>query len=119
MRYFVTKQGKAWGTTQELFLRQNFSLHLLEVRAGGYCSEHKHERKLNHFTVVSGMLEVRVWMTDDAPPDVTVVGPGESTSVPVGAWHKFKALADTVCIEVYEAAPVEEDIVRRSVGGAA
>lgn len=106
-----------WGQTSCLFQRPNFSLHLLEIRAGGFCSEHKHERKLNHFTVISGRLEVRVWTTDDAKPDVTAIGAGESTFVPVGVFHQFYAPLDTVCLEIYEAAPVEEDIERRNTGG--
>ena len=57
-------------------------------------------------------------MTQDQP-DTTVLTSGESKTIPVGEWHGFKALEPTVCIEIYEAAPVEEDIERRSVGGKA
>jgi len=98
-------------------VRSNFSLHLLDVKAGGFCSEHKHERKTNHFYVISGRLEVRQWLTEDGTPDVTMLGAGQDTSVPVGVWHQFYAPIDTVCLEVYEAAPVEEDIIRRNEGG--
>jgi mannose-6-phosphate isomerase-like protein (cupin superfamily) len=42
---------------------------------------------------------------------------GQSMTIPVGKWHSFTAMAPTVCLEVYEAAPVEEDIIRRTTGG--
>ena len=105
-----------WGTTAALFVRPNFSLHLLEIKAGGYCSEHRHERKLNHFYVLSGKLEVTVWL-DGGGKDSTVMEAGQGTAVPVGLWHMFRAVEDTICLEIYEAAPVEEDIVRRTTGG--
>jgi mannose-6-phosphate isomerase-like protein (cupin superfamily) len=101
-----------------LFSRQNFSLHLLEIRAGGFCSEHKHERKLNHFYVMDGALEVRTWPAGGSDvPDITTVGAGQQMTVPVGVWHQFYSPVSTTCLEIYEAAPVEEDIVRRTTGG--
>jgi quercetin dioxygenase-like cupin family protein len=90
------------------------------VNKGGYCSEHRHERKLNHFHVISGRLAVHEWPgggLDQDQPDTTTLGAGESKTVPVGNWHSFAAAEDTLCLEIYEAAPVEEDIVRRTVGG--
>ena len=50
---------------------------------------------------------------------MTVLGPGESKTISVGCWHEFQAIEDTLCLEIYEAAPVEEDIERRTVGGRA
>lgn len=110
-----------WGTTSALFQRPVFSIHLLNIKAGGYSSEHKHLRKMNHFYVVSGELEIRQWPDGGAicpdEPDRTVLRAGDSLTVPVGVWHQFRAVTDCVCLEVYEAAPVEDDIDRRSVGG--
>jgi len=63
-------------------------------------------------------LEILVWPNDQASvPDVTVLGEGGSTSLAPGVYHQFRALADTLCIEIYEAAEVEEDIARRTEGG--
>ena len=39
------------------------------------------------------------------------------SSIPPDVFHKFHAIEDTVCLELYEAAEIEEDIVRRTVGG--
>jgi mannose-6-phosphate isomerase-like protein (cupin superfamily) len=113
-------QAKVWGTTSTLFASPFFSIHLLRINAGGFCSEHRHERKLNHFHVLSGKLFIHLWPApglEQDQPDRTTLCPGDSFTVPVGFWHQFAAREETVCLEVYEAAPVEEDIERRSEGG--
>lgn len=110
--------GKAWGRTGLLYSTRYLQAHLLEVNAGGFCSEHRHGRKHNFFHVLKGRLEILVWPNDQASvPDVTVLGEGGSTSLAPGVYHQFRALADTLCIEIYEAAEVEEDIARRTEGG--
>lgn len=113
----MDRQGKVWGQTTALLERPVFSIHLLEIRAGGYSSEHKHFRKVNHFYVISGELEIRQWMNGSRDPDSTILSAGDSITVPVGVWHQFNAITDCLCLETYEAAPVETDIERRTVGG--
>lgn len=113
-------QGKVWGTTAALIERPVFSIHLLDIRAGGYSSEHRHERKLNHFYVITGTLEIRQWPANGhaaETPDVTVLNAGDSMTVPIGVWHQFHAVTDCVCLETYESSPVEDDIERRTHGG--
>jgi mannose-6-phosphate isomerase-like protein (cupin superfamily) len=115
----MDQQGKAWGTTHTLFESPFFSIHLLRIDAGGFCSEHRHERKLNHFHVLSGRLMIHEWPGDAGQdqPDTTRLESGQSRTIPVGEWHSFTAKEPCTCLEVYEAAPVEEDIIRRTVGG--
>lgn len=71
---------------------------------------------------MTGKMLIHQWpapgVTQDQP-DTTVLMAGESKTIPVGEWHGFRALEPTICIEIYEAAPVEEDIIRRNVGGKA
>ena len=76
---------------------------------------------MNHFHVLTGKLIIHQWPApglDQDQPDRTILAPGESLTIPVGVWHQFAAREETCCLEVYEAAPVEEDIIRRSEGGA-
>jgi mannose-6-phosphate isomerase-like protein (cupin superfamily) len=113
----MERHGKAWGTTALLYATRYLQAHLLEIKAGGYCSEHRHERKTNTFIVLSGRLEVIIWPVDVAKMDTTVLTSGQVSTIPVGVFHKFHALEDTVCLELYESAEIEEDIVRRTVGG--
>lgn len=96
-----------------------FSVHLLRINQGGFCSQHRHERKINHFHVISGRLAVHLWPrgVEQDQPDTTELTPGQSFTVELGVWHSFTALIPTLALEVYEAAPVEDDIIRRTVGG--
>lgn len=110
-------QGKVWGTTAALLVRPAFSIHLLEINAGGFSSEHRHERKLNHFYVVRGVLEILQWPANGGPPDTTELKAGDSLTIQVGVWHQFKATTDALVLETYESAPVEDDIERRTHGG--
>jgi mannose-6-phosphate isomerase-like protein (cupin superfamily) len=113
----TNRTGKAWGQTTEIFRAPFFQAHLLEIKAGAYCSEHRHARKVNHFFVLSGKLEILTWQALGQPPDRTALGPGEGTDVPAGLWHQFRALEATTALELYEPAPIAEDIERRTTGG--
>lgn len=108
-------QGKVWGTTQCLLKLPTFELHRLEIKAGGYCSEHVHQAKHNFFFVESGVLVVWVWH-DGRTADLTVLRPGDSMSVDPGHYHLFKATRDTVAYEAYWV-QLTEDIERRTQGG--
>lgn len=110
----LERQGKVWGTTALVYSSRYVEVHLLEITKGGYCSEHLHARKLNKFVVLKGKLEISTW-TDFL--DSTVLGPGQTTAINVGVWHRFHALEDTVCLEIYETAEIGEDIERRTRGG--
>ena len=117
------RQGKNWGYTTEFFRNAMVSTHHLEIKKDGYCSEHKHEHKFNVFYVISGKLEVIIYrenpkhtMMPDIE-DMTVLTEGQTTAIPPGFWHRFRALEDTECIEVYQVLLVGEDIERRAEGG--
>lgn len=111
------RQGKDWGYTTEFFRNAIVSVHHLEIKKGGYCSEHIHEHKYNLFYVMSGKLEVTIFREEDAKPDVTILQEGQFSAVPPDFWHKFKALDDTECIEVYQVFLADPDINRRTKGG--
>lgn len=110
------KHGKVWGSTEEIFSNGITSTHLIKIRKGGYCSEHRHERKTNKFHVILGELEISIWEDRDTV-DKTVIEAGQSTTVPFGVWHQFRALTDVLCLEVYEVKFSGEDITRRTQGG--
>jgi mannose-6-phosphate isomerase-like protein (cupin superfamily) len=116
----MDKQGKVWGTTHLLCGSAHYSVHLLRIEAGGFCSEHRHERKVNHFFILSGRLMIFEWPApplDQDQPDVSFLESGDSKTIALGVWHSFRAVDTTIALEIYEAAPVEEDIIRRSEGG--
>ena len=111
----LTKQGKVWGDTTEFFRNAIVSNHHLNIKKGGFCSAHSHVHKYNLFYVICGCLQVTIWRGSDK--DITVLGPGQSTAVSPGFMHKFEALEDTACIEVYQVFLEDPDIERQTVGG--
>jgi len=111
-----TRQGKNWGYTTEFFRNAMVSAHHLEIKEGGYCSEHRHEHKYNLFYVITGMLELTIWR-DDKAKDETVIEAGQTTAISPGFYHKFKALTKVECIEMYQVLLIEPDIERRTIGG--
>ncbi len=110
------RQGKDWGSTTEFFRNAIVSAHHLEIKKGGFCSEHIHEHKYNLFYVISGELELTIWR-DEKMKDMTVVTAGQTTAIPPGFWHKFRGLTDVQCIEIYQVLLIEPDIERRTQGG--
>ena len=113
------KQGKVWGETEQVFNDGTISVNFLEIKKGGFCSEHQHSQKMNMFYVISGHLQVSQWpgASEGEQPDITGLKAGQSTTVPVGSWHMFRAIEDTICLEIYEIRFSGPDITRRSHGG--
>lgn len=112
----MNRQGKVWGETTTFFKNGIISSHYLEIKAGGYCSEHRHAHKANYFFVISGDLEIHIWR-EKGVIDKIALGPGQGTMIPPGVYHKFEALTNCQCIEIYEVSLQEPDIDRRTGGG--
>lgn len=114
------KQGKIWGETEKVYSDgSTLSVHRIRILPGGYSSEHRHGLKANVFIVLGGRLEIALWPPGREVPDTTVLGPGETTHVPCGVWHMFRALEPVDCLELYHGTLVGEDIERRTQGGLA
>jgi len=111
----MAKSGKVWGETQELFNNGTVSVNYLKIKAGGYCSEHRHIKKSNQFFVISGRLAIQIWHGDNK--DETIIKPGDMTTIPPGVFHRFWAITNVECLEIYEVRFDGEDIERRTHGG--
>lgn len=110
------RQGKKWGYTTEIFRNATVSVHRLEIKRGGYCSEHKHAHKYNLFHVLRGRLEITIWRKESLV-DITELTAGQSSAIPPGFYHKFRGLEETDCLEIYQVLLIGEDIKRRKDGG--
>ena len=110
------RQGKKWGYTTEIFRNALFSAHHIEVNEGGFCSEHCHKYKYNQFYVLTGVLEIKIWRSEDGKPDITRVEAGQSTAVSPGFYHQFKGITKCEAIEHYQVLLIEPDIKRRTEG---
>jgi len=110
------KQTKIWGTTNDLFFKNNVEVHRIEIVKGGFCSKHRHEYKFNMFFVESGELEIGIW-TNEGMIDKTILKAGEQSAVPPNVYHKFTANEDTIAYEIYWTELSPSDIIRETVGG--
>jgi mannose-6-phosphate isomerase-like protein (cupin superfamily) len=76
-----------------------------------------HRNKHNGFHVIAGSLLIEVHKNDYELVDVTRLGPGETTSVKPGEYHRFVSEASQViALEWYYPEPLSEDIVRKDCG---
>jgi hypothetical protein len=87
-------QGKIWGKTQDIFKNSNFELHRIEAKKGGF-------------------------ETDYDLVDETIISTREMTIAKPGTYHRFEALEDTICYEIYWVELDSNDIERENVGGKA
>ena len=114
----VDLQAKIWGITAEIFRNNSCSVHFLEVKKDGFCSEHRHAKKENAFFIIEGVLEISEWRNDIL--HVNCISSGQMNprvTIPTGHWHKFRAVTDVKCIEIYNFKYDGEDIERRTIGG--
>lgn len=109
-------EGKLWGTTKLVTANKVCELHHILIKAGGYCSIHKHQTKSNGFYVLSGRLLVRVWKPSGAV-DETRLKEGDYMVVNPGLKHQFEAISDCEALELYWAEYSADDIERDSIGG--
>lgn len=109
--------GKIWGTTERQIVTPVFEKHLLRIKAKHRCSLHKHHRKWNSFTVIAGTLFIDTVM-ENRTVDTTVLGPGDSTTVAPGRFHRFRT-GEEPCVATEEYYPdvLSEDIQRMDQGG--
>ena len=113
----MNTQGKIWGKTQDIFKNSNFEIHRIEAKRGGFCSKHKHKHKYNAFYIEKGKLKVTVYENDYDLVDETIISTGEMTTAKPGTFHRFEALEDTICYEIYWVQLNPNDIHREDVGG--
>lgn len=112
----MNKQGKIWGYTQELFTKNNVSIHRIKINKDSCCSKHYHQHKHNIFYVESGKILVQEWKREYDLLDETVLEAGQMCSVPPMNYHKFVGLEDSVVYEIYYVDLDNTDIIREDVG---
>ena len=117
--------GKIWGTTSQIFRRNNVELHRIVGKLGGYSSKHRHFQKYNLFIVEKGKILVRQWVLPgdyetgmEFVTDETILNPQDTLTIKPGVWHQFEVLEEgTVAYELYWVELPNKDIVRDGTGG--
>jgi mannose-6-phosphate isomerase-like protein (cupin superfamily) len=105
---------KVWGTRQRILINSLVEIDLLNIKKDGFCSEHHHINKINKFVVVSGAFEIKT------PFGTKILYEGEDFTIEPPMIHRFKALTDSIVIEmayVKEGIIDPNDIIRRKQGG--
>jgi quercetin dioxygenase-like cupin family protein len=101
---------KVWGTNTEIYQNDLSSINILRVKKGGNCSWHSHKFKYNIFFVVSGKLEIQTDIGN------SVLVEDQNFMISPGTKHLFRALEDTVAMEIMFVKYDHQDINREKVG---
>jgi quercetin dioxygenase-like cupin family protein len=113
----LSKHGKVWGFTQEIFNKNNVSINRIYINKNSYCSKHCHQYKTNIFWIESGKILVEEWKKEYNLVDKTILNKGDCCSIPPNTYHKFTGLEDSIVYEIYYVELDNNDIIREDVGG--
>ena len=103
------KVHRPWGSFESLESREGFQVKRLTVKPGAKLSLQRHQRRAEHWVVVSGVARVT---RDD---EVFDLKPNESTFIPVRAKHRLENPGDEMLevIEVQVGDYLGEDDIER------
>ena len=105
----VERVEKPWGYELVYASTERYLGKVLFIRAGEQLSLQFHRRKDETIYVHAGRIELEVG-EPGRTPDVEVVGPGRAFRFVPGVVHRWRALEDTVVLEVSTSEP--DDVVR-------
>ena len=104
----ATKVDKPWGFELRFVRTDRYAGKALFIKAGSQLSLQYHETKDEAFYVQSGTLDLVLGR--GAEQTVVRMKPGDSSRIPPGTIHRFRAVTDTLLFEV--STPELEDVVR-------
>lgn len=105
----VERVEKPWGHEIVFALTDRYCGKVLFIRQGEQLSLQFHRRKDEVIYVHEGRIELEVG-EPGRTPDVEVVGPGRAFRFTPGTVHRWRALEDTLVLEV--STPDVDDVVR-------
>ena len=103
------KDYRPWGSFEILFEGLGFKVKKISVKPGAALSLQSHKHRSEHWVVVEGSAVVTI---DES---IKVIGPGQSTYVPLGSVHRLENQGKNILIivEVQIGAYLgEDDIIR-------
>lgn len=99
----MVEEQKVWGSVKHLF-DGPVSVSVLRVGAGAYCSIHKHNRRWNHFLVVSGEIDVITYGVAGEylkPITKCTLSHLSAYVIPPGILHRFEVKKSGQVVETY------------------
>jgi len=105
----VERVEKPWGHELVYASTDRYVGKVLFIRSGEQLSLQFHRRKDEVIYIHAGRVELEVG-EPGRTPDVEVVGPGHAFRFRPGTVHRWRALEDTVVLEV--STPDVDDVVR-------
>jgi mannose-6-phosphate isomerase len=105
----VERVEKPWGYEIVYALTERYCGKVLFIRKGEQLSLQFHRRKDEVIYVHEGRIQLEVG-EPGRTPDTEVVGPGRSFHFTPGTVHRWRALEDTLVLEV--STPDLDDVVR-------
>lgn len=105
----VERVDKPWGYEIVFALTERYCGKVLFIKKGEQLSLQFHRRKDEVIYVHEGRIELEVG-EPGRTPDVEVVGPGRAFRFKPGTVHRWRALEDTLVLEV--STPDLDDVVR-------
>ena len=113
-------EDKIWGKVGHCLLNDSFSVSMLKVEKGSWCSKHYHKDRVNMFWCLTAVIEIEEW-EPNGDILVTLLEPGDIYTVDVGVPHRFRVIEDGEVLEAYYnkyGGKVSfDDIHRYDVGG--
>lgn len=105
---------KIWGRRERILLTETSEIDLLYIKKDSFCSLHRHRRKINRFTVISGKVRI------ESEYGSVALTEGQSFEVRPPLKHRFFAIEDSIMVEsayVENGTIDADDIERESQGG--
>lgn len=108
-------ESKVWGEVVHVFASPRAAVSYLTTRENSWCSVHRHKKRANQFSVITGIIAIHDYGNADLPSATAIscheLGPGESFTVPSMQWHQFSVIESGTLIEVYWADQDGNDVV--------
>ena len=105
----VRRVEKPWGYELIYALTDRYCGKVIFVRSGEQLSLQYHREKDETIFVHEGEIELEI-APEGGPAESHVVGPGRAVRIPPGTVHRWRALKDTLVLEV--STPEIDDVVR-------
>ncbi len=114
----AVKSKKCWGVTECVYESASMEIHNLTIKANTWCSKHFHRNKVNIFHLLSGEVDVVVYLEKIGKVRISKLTESDPRLVVLcNIWHRFIGIKDSQLIEIYETRNIVPDDIEREDEG--